>query len=216
MLTQFRCTNCHIKDLTIRSDRRAADVETVFNPEPGQPVQPPVRHRHASAWWRSRTAAPPRSRTRAGQSFVVRNIHSDFKRHHMGKNFAERRYNSTPASPNLTVEFMTEALWGVGDTPPYGHDGRSGNLDDVILRHNSAGADGDAIIAAQAFAGTSESVRIWVRKYLASLILFAPDDTASNLQVQNTNDAELPAVRPRQHPPGHPVQQPQRRRVTGG
>jgi hypothetical protein len=191
MLTQFRCTNCHIKDLTIRSDRRAADVETVFNPSQGNPFN----RLFATATLRLvevPNSGTPSIKNPAGQSFVVRNIHSDFKRHNMGKNFAERRYNSTPASPNLTVEFMTEALWGVGDTAPYGHDGRSGNLDDVILRHNSPGADGDAIIAGQAFAGTSESVRIWVRKYLASLILFAPDDTASNLQVQNTNDPNYP------------------------
>ena len=191
MLTQFRCTNCHVKDLTIRSDRRAADVETVFNPSQGNPFN----RLFATASLRLvevPNSGTPSIKNPAGQSFVVRNIHSDFKRHNMGKNFAERGYNSTPASPNLTVEFMTEALWGVGDTPPYGHDGRSGNLDDVILRHNSPGADGDALIAAQAFAGTSETVRIWVRKYLASLVLFAPDDTASNLQERNTADPNYP------------------------
>ena len=30
---------------------------------------------------------------------------------------------------------MTEPLWGVGTTAPYGHDGRSINLNEVILRH---------------------------------------------------------------------------------
>ena len=33
------------------------------------------------------------------------------------------------------TSFMTEPLWGVGTTAPYGHDGRSGTLEDVILRH---------------------------------------------------------------------------------
>ena len=32
-------------------------------------------------------------------------------------------------------QFMTEPLWGVGSTGPYGHDGRSMTLRDVILRH---------------------------------------------------------------------------------
>jgi hypothetical protein len=191
MMTQFRCTNCHVKDLTIRVDRRVADVETVFNPNQGNPFN----RLFATATLRLvevPNSGTPSIKNPAGQSFVVRNIHSDFKRHNMGRNFAERHYNSTPAAPNLRTDFMTEALWGVGDTPPYGHDGRSGNLDDVILRHNSLGADGDAIIAAQAFAGTTEQIRIWIRKYLASLILFSPDDTASTLQQQNTNDPNYP------------------------
>ena len=191
MLTQFRCTNCHVKDLTIRADRRAADVETVFNPGQGNPFN----RLFASAALKLVVVpdtGTPAVKNPARQPFVVRNIHSDFKRHNMGKNFAERGYNSTPAFPNLQTEFMTEALWGVGDTPPYGHDGRSGNLDDVILRHISPGAEGDSIIAGQAFAGTSEQVRIWIRKYLASLILFAPDDTASNLQPTTPADPNYP------------------------
>ena len=31
------CAHCHIPDLTINRDRRVADVETVFDPEPGNP-----------------------------------------------------------------------------------------------------------------------------------------------------------------------------------
>ena len=52
--------------------------------------------------------------------------------------------------------------------------------------------DYDAIIAGQAFANTSEAVRIQIRKYLASLILFGPDDTASNLQPKNAADPQFP------------------------
>jgi hypothetical protein len=191
MLTQFRCTNCHIKDLTIRKDRRAADVETVFNPGSGNPFN----RLFATASLRlaeQPNSGSPSIKNPALQSFIVRNIHTDFKRHNMGKNFNERNFNSTPASPNFQTLFITEPLWGVGDSAPYGHDGRSGNLDDVILRHNSPGADGDAIIAGQAFAGTSEAVRIQVRKYLASLILFSPDDTASNLQGTTPSDPNYP------------------------
>jgi hypothetical protein len=191
MMTQFRCTNCHIKDLTIRADRRVADVETVFNVAQGNPFN----RLFATASLRLvevPNSGTPSVKNPALQPFVVRNIHTDFKRHNMGKNFGERGYHSTAAVPNMTMEVITEPLWGVGDTPPYGHDGRSGNLDDIILRHNSPGADGDALIAGQAFANTSESVRIWVRKYLASLVLFAPDDTASNLQTKNAADPNFP------------------------
>ncbi len=191
MLTQFRCTNCHVKDLTIRKDRRAADVETVFNPGSGNPFN----RLFATASLRlveQPNSGTPSIKNPGLQSFIVRNIHTDFKRHNMGKNFNERNFNSTPASPNFQTLFITEPLWGVGDSAPYGHDGRSGNLDDVILRHNSPGADGDAIIAGQAFANTSEAVRIQVRKYLASLVLFSPDDTASNLQGTTPSDPNYP------------------------
>ena len=44
--------------------------------------------------------------------------------------------------------FMTEPLWGVGTTPPYGHDGRSISLTDVILRHGGEGRDARDAFAA--------------------------------------------------------------------
>ena len=62
--------------------------------------------------------------------FLVRNIFTDFKRHDLGPNFHERQYDGT-----IRREFLTMALWGVGSTAPYGHDGRSINLNEVILRH---------------------------------------------------------------------------------
>ena len=63
-------------------------------------------------------------------SFTVRNFYADLKRHDLGPNFYERNYDTT-----LQKEFMTEPLWGVGSSAPYGHDGRSINLMEVILRH---------------------------------------------------------------------------------
>jgi len=35
---------------------------------------------------------------------------------------------SVSTTAQMRTEFMTTALWGVGSTPPYGHDGRSINL----------------------------------------------------------------------------------------
>ncbi len=191
MMTQFRCTNCHVKDLTIRHDRRVANLETVFSPAQGNPF-----NRLFATASLLLVEVPnsgfPAIKDPTLQSFVVRNIHSDFKRHDMGINFAELGYNSTPDDPNLNSLFMTEALWGVGDTAPYAHDGRSGNLDDVILRHDSPGAEADARISAQAYRNTSEAVRIQIRKYLRSLVLFSPDDTASNLNPANPTTENYP------------------------
>jgi CxxC motif-containing protein (DUF1111 family) len=35
----------------------------------------------------------------------------------------------------MQTQWMTRPLWGVGSTGPYGDDGRSITLNDVILRH---------------------------------------------------------------------------------
>ena len=69
------------------------------------------------------------------------------KRHDLGPAFWERNYDGT-----LTKQFMTEPLWGVGSSPPYGHDGRSINLREVILRHG-----GEARASRNAFAALSGS-----------------------------------------------------------
>ncbi|NJO12316.1 MAG: hypothetical protein HC872_01280 [Gammaproteobacteria bacterium] len=49
---------------------------------------------------------------------------------------------------------MTEPLWGVGSTGPYGHDGRSINLREVILRHG-----GEAMASRNAFARLPEAAK---------------------------------------------------------
>ena len=106
---------------------------------------------------------------------MVRNFYADMKRHDIGPAFYERNYDGT-----LTTQFMTEPLWGVGSTPPYGHDGRSINLREVILRHG-----GEATSSRNAFAALSETNRMAVLAFLDSLVLFPPDDTASNLDPGN-------------------------------
>ena len=64
------------------------------------------------------------------------------ERHDLGPNIHERNYNGT-----LTTQFMTEPPWGVCSTAPYGHDSRSINLREVILRHG-----GEAMASRNAFA----------------------------------------------------------------
>jgi di-heme oxidoreductase (putative peroxidase) len=64
----------------------------------------------------------------------------------------------------------------VGSTAPYGHDGRSMNLEEVILRHG-----GEAQASRDAFIQLSDDQQAAVLRFLASLVLFPPDDTASNL-----------------------------------
>lgn len=115
----------------------------------------------------------------------MRDIYTDFKRHDVGPAFYERNYDGT-----MRTTFMTLPLWGVGTSAPYGHDGRSVNLTEVILRHG-----GEAQQARDAFAAMDASGRSAVVAFLGSLILFPPDDTASNLDPGDRSAVGYPQVR---------------------
>jgi cytochrome c peroxidase len=181
ILAQIGCTTCHVRDLTIQRDRRVADVETVYDP---------VRGIFNSLF---ATAAPLMTPQDDGsghppvmvpnrQPFVVRNVFADFRRHDLGPAFWERNFNGT-----IRKLFMTEPLWGVASTGPYGHDGRSMTLRDVILRHG-----GEAQAARDNFAALPEPLKDRVLGALGSLVLFPPDDTASNLNPGDPTDPLFP------------------------
>jgi hypothetical protein len=206
LMTQIGCTSCHVQNLTIDKDRRVADVETVFDAVNGNPFN--RMFATASLFVSPDPAVPetnpitaPQGLLPAGGSFVVRNFFADFKRHNLGPNFHERNYTNFVAQVSPLVEpapqpgtgfvlqHITEPLWGVGDTPPYGHDGRSGNLEDVILRHG-----GEAAAARAAFVALPAFAQGWLMTFLRTLVLFSPDDTASNLRPQDTGDPLYPQV----------------------
>jgi CxxC motif-containing protein (DUF1111 family) len=181
LMRQIKCTTCHIQNLTIDADRRVADVETVYDPQRGI-----FNDLFATASLRliehDDGSGHPTIKMPAQESFVVRNFFADMKRHDLGPNFHERNFNG-----QMQTEFMTEPLWGVGSTPPYGHDGRSINLRDVILRHG-----GEAQASRNAFASLSDSGKQAIIEFLNSLVLFPPDDTASNLDPGDRNAAGFP------------------------
>ncbi|HYH46294.1 MAG TPA: di-heme oxidoredictase family protein [Thermoanaerobaculia bacterium] len=174
------CAKCHVQDLAIDRDRRVADVDTQFDPANGifnqlfsraAPlvnviVDPPH---------------PPLQKPKLG-IFVVEGIFSDLKRHDLGPKFHERQYDGT-----ITTHFVTEPLWGVATTAPYGHDGRSINLNEVILRHG-----GEAQAMRDAYAELPAEKRELLLAFLGSLVLFPPDDTASNLDPGNPLDPDFP------------------------
>jgi hypothetical protein len=177
----IRCTSCHIDYLELERDRRVADVETESNFEQGG-----FNGLFATASKRLEEmhdypGLPPLSRA-AGRRFRVEGIFTDFKRHDLGPNFWERNFDGT-----LQREFMTEPLWGVATTAPYGHDGRSVNLREVILRHG-----GEAQEASDAFAALPDESQRQLLEFLATLVLFPPKDTASNLKPADPGDPDFP------------------------
>ncbi len=181
LMAKIGCTSCHIPSLRVVRDRRVADVDTVFDPVRGNFNRLFATARlllaNPSSIGQAQVAKIP-----ARQPFVVENFHSDLKRHDLGPNFHERNYDGT-----LRTEFMTAPLWGVGSTGPYGHDGRSISLTEVILRHG-----GEAQAARDAFASMEAPQRSMILAFLNSLIVFPPDDTASNLDPGDRSDPGFP------------------------
>ena len=183
IMKDIGCTSCHVQNLEIENDRRVADVETEFDPQRGI-----FNRLFATAMELFDVVDDgdeyPQLQPK-GERFVVKNIFTDLKRHDLGPAFHEREYDGT-----MVTEFVTEPLWGVGSTSPYGHDGRSINLEEVILRHG-----GEAEESKRAFARLNPRQQEMVIKYLQTLILFPPDDTASNLNPGNpgTNNPQDPS-----------------------
>ncbi|HKD19753.1 MAG TPA: di-heme oxidoredictase family protein [Thermoanaerobaculia bacterium] len=164
------CDSCHVANLTIDHDRRVADVETIYDPAHGI-----MNSLFATAAPLVTTLADgsgfPALKKPMRQPFLVKNIFTDFKRHDLGPNFYERNWDGT-----LQKEFMTRPLWGIGTKGSFGHDGRSVNLMEVILRHG-----GEAQASRDEFALLNGEKQNQILAYLQSLVLFPPDDTASNL-----------------------------------
>jgi hypothetical protein len=175
------CTSCHIADLQIDRDRRVADVETVHDSVNGT-----FNGLYASALPLFKVVEDGSGfhavKEPAMKPFVVRNIFTDFKRHDLGPGFHERQYDGT-----VLKQFMTTPLWGVGSTPPYGHDGRSMTLHGVVLRHG-----GEAQAVRDAYAALGRLDRQDLLEFLSSLILFPPGHTASNLNPGDRAAANYP------------------------
>ncbi len=175
------CASCHVPDLQLNRDRRVADVETAYDRERGI-----LNNLFATATALADStddgSGYPALKRPRYQPFLVRNILTDFKRHDLGPNFYERNWDGT-----LQKEFLTRPLWGAGSRLAFGHDGRSINLTEVILRHG-----GEAERARNAFDGLDAEKRRAVLEFLESLVLFPPDDTASNLDPGDPSAAWFP------------------------
>ena len=183
LMQRVGCTSCHVQSLEIRRDRRVADVETVYDAEHGVfndlfATAYPL-FTHVTDGDEYPRLAP------VGGRFLVENIFTDLKRHDLGPEFDERDFDGT----RITMH-VTEPLWGVGTTAPYGHDGRSVTLDAVIRRHG-----GEAEHVTQAYRSLGEDQQGKIIEFLQTLVLFPPDDTASNLNPgkPGSDDPQNPA-----------------------
>jgi cytochrome c peroxidase len=93
---------------------------------------------------------------------IVRGIYTDFKYHDVGEAFYQLQFDGS-----VIKQWRTAPLWGVASTAPYGHDGASLCLDDVIRRHG-----GEALASRQAYTTLPVSDRRAVVAFLESLVLY--------------------------------------------
>ena len=93
---------------------------------------------------------------------IVR-LYADLKRHEMGEALAEEIDEGNVGSNSM---FMTEALWGVGATPPYLHDGRATTLVEAIAYHG-----GDAQESKDAFLALSVEDQRDLIAFLDNLVM---------------------------------------------
>jgi di-heme oxidoreductase (putative peroxidase) len=178
LLDQFRCTSCHTADWVLHpydprrgfaGDRRFFDLEVAPNPATTRlegRLRPLLEKTRGP---RGAVLAIPR---RGG--FVVRGVYADFLHHDLGERFHEHHHRD--GRTRIQKLFRTAPLWGVGSTAPYGHDGRSMTLDDVIRRHA-----GEAAAAAGAYAGAPAADREALIAFLRTLVLYQPDVLPTDL-----------------------------------
>jgi hypothetical protein len=181
LFNKVACASCHVPNMTINHDRRVADVETNYDTVNGV-----FNSLYAVATTQYYTeddgSGYPYLKLPLGNSFVVKDLFTDFKRHDVGATFYERNWDGT-----LQTQFLTRPLWGAGSSGPYGHDGRSMTLTDVILRHG-----GEALTSRNSFATLSANDQNAMLTFLNSLVLFPPDDTASNLEPSDPTKTNFP------------------------
>jgi hypothetical protein len=181
LMSNIGCTDCHVANLTIDRDRRVGNVTTAFDPDNGvynrlfATVEGLIHEVDDGS-------GNPTLKLPNENSFLVKGIYADFRRHDLGPAFWERNFDGS-----IQKEFMTEPLWGVGTSSPYGHDGRSINLHEVILRHG-----GEAQAARDEYANLNDNKQGAIQAFLNTLILFPPPDTASNLDPANPAAPNFP------------------------
>jgi hypothetical protein len=175
LFASMNCTSCHVADWKIEAaNPGAADYTQRYGGD--------RRFFDLGVEWNDRTdrlEGKLTALTQAGKalsaggaplvpqrnSFVVRGLYSDLKYHDMGQAFYQTQFDGS-----VVRLWRTSPLWGVGSTAPYGHDGASLNLEDVIRRHG-----GEALASRKAFAALSDKDRCDVLAFLQSLVLYQTD-----------------------------------------
>lgn len=177
LFKQIGCAVCHVanwylpearpdaKDYTERhaGDRRFFELQVAYNDKAerleGKLVKLAQKTAMKSQAGDIETFIPRRG------DYTVRGMYSDFKYHDLGEAFNQVQFDGS-----VIRKWRTAPLWGVGSTSPYGHDGASLSLDEVIRRHG-----GEALDSRKAYASLSAGDRRSLIEFLESLVLYQTD-----------------------------------------
>ncbi len=177
LLGEMGCATCHVADWQIRAadpekgfagDRRFFDLPVAWNEAAGR-----LEGRLRPLASRLEGPGGPRYEPQRG-AYRVEGLFSDFRHHDLGPRFHEHFYVRGKLYPQK--RFRTPPLWGVGSTAPYGHDGASATLDEVIRRHG-----GEAEGSAAAYRAAPAADREALLAFLESLVLYQPDVLPADL-----------------------------------
>lgn len=159
LMREMACTSCHTpswdiaeKDDTHDGDRRFFDLDVRWNEDAGR-----LEGRVERLFKMSGD-----SYLRRYEGFKVRDFFSDLAHHEMGPGFEELGYDGVKNST-----WRTPPLWGVGSGFPWGHDGASLTLEDVILRHG-----GEASGSRQIFEAAKPAERAQLLDFLSKMVLY--------------------------------------------
>jgi len=188
LLRSYGCTSCHIQEWAIQpandrlglpGDRRFFDFDvSADNPRGRLEGHLHILTRTQQLPDGTRVEVPRRD------GFTVPNIYSDLRYHDLGERFYE--YRSVGGRIFATRRFRTTPLWGVGSSAPYGHDGRSPTLDDVIRRHG-----GEAAGSARAYEHAGAANRYALLAFLKTLVLYQTDILPADLDGDGRVDASF-------------------------
>lgn len=172
LMKVWGCNDCHVSDWLIE----AADPD---NPDIHKRYLGDLRAFDFTASWNDDTEqmegklTPLTTLDSQGRhvpnrgSFLVQGIYTDFRHHPMGPRLTDIQYDGS-----IVKAFRTGLLWGNGTTGfPWGHDGQSMTIHDIILRHGGETSRRSRNL----YANASPQDQRAVVAFLESLVLYPTD-----------------------------------------
>jgi hypothetical protein len=177
LFKQVGCAVCHIADWRLpgarpdaadyterhSGDRRFFELQVAYNDQ-SERLEGKLVSLAQKVAVKSESGDVELSVPRRGEH-TVRGIYTDFKYHDLGEAFNQVQFDGS-----VIRKWRTTPLWGVAGTAPYGHDGASLSLDEVIRRHS-----GEAFESRKAYVSLGSSDRRSIIEFLESLVLYQTD-----------------------------------------
>lgn len=177
VLTQSGCVQCHVPDWKLEAeDKKNSDYTKRYTGDRRFFNLELSAKQNGKLEGKLQLLKPGSSKTLiAGGSkngaLLIKDVFSDFKHHDLGPDFHQMQFDGS-----VIKAFRTPPLWGVGSSGPYGHDGASMDLDEVIRRHG-----GEAQEQKLAYEKLPDIDRLSLLEFLRGLVLYSVDDLPCDL-----------------------------------